>query len=453
MKNRSVRTQISASPGHAKDHALYFFAEDGLGALNLQPAAGTGRWPIESIVLRQVTVQHAAEQLEARRATLPPAGLEMLSTLNSLAMLYKANAQHDKAEPICEQILEASRKRYGEAHRDTMAAAAELGVTSLKMHHADRGQQLLRQVGDWCLAQPAGDQVAAALANIALPPLIASYHETAKQALAREWEAKLNALKQSDGSWQWEIERQLTAITRELASVTDAPPRAKLLKSRGMQKLKLSRFEEADADFQQSLELDQKDDFLKYQHACLLAYLGNSDPWAQYCNTLLNGQLPAVVVSRTAKACLLLDPPAADPKKLLAMTEQAIAQAATAKTVPSTVAWYHHTHALALYRTGNFTACLAAIDKSEEIKPIPVEREPISKLLRAMALHRMGRHEQATAAFDQGINLIERKLSPLHTFDTEKSGIENWLVAQIFRRQAETLFRAPSTNPATNTSR
>jgi tetratricopeptide (TPR) repeat protein len=68
--------------------------------------------------------------------------------MNNLAMLYQAQAQFAKAEPLFREALEKTRKRHGEAAAPTAAALASLGLNLLQQKKYADAEPVLRE----CLA-------------------------------------------------------------------------------------------------------------------------------------------------------------------------------------------------------------------------------------------------------------------------------------------------------------
>jgi len=59
-----------------------------------------------------------------------------------------------------------------------------------------------------------------------------------------------------------------------------------------------------------------------------------------------------------------------------------------------------------------------------------------------IAGHRLGQPAEAKAALDEGIVLLDKQVPPPRQYnDAIGGGVENWLVCQILRREAEALLR------------
>lgn len=65
--------------------------------------------------------------LEARERTLGKEHPFTLTTMNSLALLYKAQGSYREAEPLYKRSLEASERTLGREHPFTLATAKSLG--------------------------------------------------------------------------------------------------------------------------------------------------------------------------------------------------------------------------------------------------------------------------------------------------------------------------------------
>merc|ERR1740124_1394120 len=81
------------------------------------------------------------EVLEATRATLGSRHQKTLATINNLGILLKVKGDLAAAEPLCREALEVQRETLGNRHPSTLTSIGNLGL-------------LLRAKGDLATAEP-----------------------------------------------------------------------------------------------------------------------------------------------------------------------------------------------------------------------------------------------------------------------------------------------------------
>jgi tetratricopeptide (TPR) repeat protein len=199
------------------------------------------------------------------------------------------------------------------------------------------------------------------------------------------------------------------------------------------------KFKEAAAGFAHAIELNPADNWNWYYEGCLLAYLRDREAYAANCRAMLGrwgGTADPELAERTAKTCLLL-PGAADPQQLLSLTEGAVAKAST----PDLLTWFRMAKSLSLYRCGDYRGCAQLVElcKREQDRD-NAPRTATCDLLLAMSNQRLGESASAEAVLDRAEQRIERDLPKPGRGDLS-SGLENWLVCQTLRREAEALIR------------
>jgi tetratricopeptide (TPR) repeat protein len=153
---------------------------------------------------------------------------------------------------------------------------------------------------------------------------------------------------------------------------------------------------------------------------------------------------------QTLSACLLSPQPVADSNELLRLANGLV----TSSTVqPSPV---RHGRGLAAYRTGDWEGALQWCAESRELIPpyhIHDQLPPndasyaLNFIVEAMALHQLGRTDEAKTAYDAAIKKMQ-KVYPL--VETGHVGLgkdwRTWEYLELLRREAAALLQIPTTN-------
>jgi hypothetical protein len=142
-----------------------------------------------------------------------------------------------------------------------------------------------------------------------------------------------------------------------------------------------------------------------------------------------------MIAERTAKACLLL--PLGGPEQDAAcdLADRAVALARGHWVEP----WAEATRGLAAYRREQFADALAWADRCLAQGPGDWNRELPAHLVRAMALSRLGRLEEAGAARARASDLYRTNVaSPGGR--AEGGDWHDQLICEILRREAEAYF-------------
>ena len=68
----------------------------------------------------------AIKTLNSRRQVLPDKHIDILESVNDLAVLYKEQGDYDKAEPLLLEALEGRRLKLGDTHPHTLESLNNL---------------------------------------------------------------------------------------------------------------------------------------------------------------------------------------------------------------------------------------------------------------------------------------------------------------------------------------
>jgi len=228
------------------------------------------------------------------------------------------------------------------------------------------------------------------------------------------------------------------------ADVAEAPPLAplredaKALSARAAQYARHGQFSQAAADYEKAIQIDPSDLWRWYYRGCLAAYMGDENAYRRTCKGMFQrfaASSDPTTRDRTAKTCCALENCGVDPKEILAL----------AQTLPDDgggnadfIAWFSMCKGMALYRTGQYQQAIDMLQRAHTPDLMP--RSPTVLLVQAMAQWRAGQHAEAQSTLRQATQRLDSSL-PKAGIDDLGTGIENWLMCQTLRRQAEMLVQ------------
>jgi tetratricopeptide (TPR) repeat protein len=139
-----------------------------------------------------------------------------------------------------------------------------------------------------------------------------------------------------------------------------------------------------------------------------------------------------MIAERTAKACLLL--PLGGPEQVAAcdLADRAVALARGHWIEP----WAEATRGLAAYRREDFADAVAWADRCLARGPGDWNRELPAHLVRALALGRLGRRDEARAALARASDLYRTKVASQGGL-ADGGGWHDRVVCEVLRREAE----------------
>jgi tetratricopeptide (TPR) repeat protein len=245
-----------------------------------------------------------------------------------------------------------------------------------------------------------------------------------------------------------ELAEALAKATKAIADKPDDPhpyaDRAILYASDG-------RFGDALNDFIAADAIDATDGMHIYRIACLRLYLGDVPGYRRDCQQMLGRYASSTVpglAQRVAKTCLLAPDASTDSGELLAIIDRTLAADTQEDKANSYYQWHLLSKGIGEFRSGRFEPAIEWLGK---VHPLNAARDSTVDFFLAMAHHRLGHAEEARDALSKGVKLIDHWLPTYPTVSGEEtSGIENWLICQIMRREAEGLIEGrPAVLPAT----
>jgi serine/threonine protein kinase/tetratricopeptide (TPR) repeat protein len=230
------------------------------------------------------------------------------------------------------------------------------------------------------------------------------------------------------------LQDELQELEKSLARMTND---ASVLAARGQALARLGRFEDALRDYDRAIELgkvnplDPSKHSWWYERACLRLYLGDDRLYRAECRLMLDrfGKTRhPTIADHLVKACLLTSKPAGDLPALASLLDN---------VWPSSIL-LAQTRGLLRYRAGDFPG---AIEWFRKIQPKSADSHgPTADFYLAMAQHRVGREYDARRTLKRAIESIEKPIYRPGEGDLGFAGLDNWLICQIARREAEALM-------------
>ena len=366
------------------------------------------------------------ESLRIRRKALGDEHPLLATNLENIGLALQGQSDLDGAEKAFREAIDIERKVLGDDHPYTANALWSLGsVLQAKDDLAGAEQAFREAVRVWRTnpdvrhsdmlfrTRSAGPAALHGLVNV----LRAKGDFAGAAAAAR------------DGA-----EVVLARAEKSLASGYETPA---LLGEHGEALARLGRFRPALDDYDRAIGLDPTEQLWWFQRACLRLYLGETERYREECRQMVarfaGSQVPEVS-ERVVKACLLTREPVGELPALASMVEQSLVQEAGHWGQP----WFRQTKGLFLYRCGDYNGALEWLAKSEA--GFKADQWHALEFYSAMAHQRLGNRDEARRALARGLERTEKLLFREGEGDLGLRGLENWLICQIARQEAERLI-------------
>jgi tetratricopeptide (TPR) repeat protein len=334
----------------------------------------------------------AADQFAASRALYARhRGLddpETLTSMNGLASSYYNLGRHPEALELFEETLARRKARLGPGHPDTLMSVNNLANSYRTLGRLAEALKLLEEALARQKARLGPDH----------PDTLSSMHVLANNylALGRKDEALLL--------------HEATLALRRARLGPDHPDTLWSMHGLASSYRALGRWDEALAAYRRATALgtDLHD---TWNHAATLwARNGDRAGYRDHCRRMLDRFGPTtdlMIAERTAKACLLL--PQGRPEQDVAcdLADRAVAMAQGHWVRP----WAEATRGWAAYRREHFADAVAWADRCLAQGPGDWNRELPAHLVRALALGRLGRRDEAGAARARASELYRTKVA------------------------------------------
>ena len=366
------------------------------------------------------------QALAMQKKFLPPGHPDIAHTLYNLGAVLLDAGKPGEAKPFVEESLAIKRNVLGPDHPDMESGLALLRDVLLSMEDWTDLEPVLRERYSWESKyhpnEPDLDDL--------------QYLVRAGTALA-----KPDQIKSWHGQLQVAIARKIASLSQQ---VIQRPSAAGPLEERAYIEAKFGRFRDAADDFGKASQLDPQEHTNWYLRGCLLAYLGDEAQYHATCDAMLKrfgGSSDPSSLDRTAKTCLLLpgvgqSSQATDPLDLADRALQAAGDDSNKR------AWFSLCKGMALYRHARYEASIQSLEQA--LEPVEVSRHAMAEMFLAMAHHRLGQTELASANLSSGKRELNSSFHNAEDGDASIYGLEDWLMYQIARREAEALCSEPS---------
>ncbi len=232
-----------------------------------------------------------------------------------------------------------------------------------------------------------------------------------------------------------------------IRDISDGKTTAATFRDRANARARLGRVRESIDDYVKATEMDPDDHFAWYTRACALAYLGEKDQYRETCKFMMEKfahSEDAQTVDQVTKSGLLIPSAYSEPAAALKNFDRALAKGG------QWVMWFQMGKALAEYRSGpdHFQAAEELIEAAQPKHAVIGVGGITCNLIRSMIAFRKG----DTANANRYLNLAENSLNSLGNkpgvHDMGNGGIEDRMICEILRREAEAMIKGPTTAPA-----
>jgi tetratricopeptide (TPR) repeat protein len=216
-------------------------------------------------------------------------------------------------------------------------------------------------------------------------------------------------------------ERLQNAISRKLSDLQEQmdrrPSDAGPIEERASIEGRFGRFRGAADDFGKAIALDPERHDNWYYRVCLLAYLGDDNEYRTACHDMLKrfgGASDVDIIDRTANRAL-----------------QIVGDDTNKR------AWMNLCKGMALYRRGQYAASVQSLEVA--LEPMNIGRHSMAELFLAMAHQQLGKADLARADLESAKQMMDRDFHNAEDGDASLDGLENWLMIQVARAQAEAI--------------
>jgi serine/threonine protein kinase len=242
----------------------------------------------------------------------------------------------------------------------------------------------------------------------------------------------------------WEIGMARRILREHPESMTQAYTLAHALGRRG-------RFEESAAVLGKAIPPDPVSDLPWYIQACMLAHLRERIGYEAVCVAMVGRfgeSTDPAVCRRVAMGCLIAaEPPTS---QQVQRARELIERARGAESAAGRGFWERMVDGLLDYRSGQFEQAAAGLGLS--LSGCPEDAYALraaTEMYLAMTQSSLRQEAEALATFRHARMLMEAHLGRPSLDDLGPGGLENWLIAQVARREAEGLFvgKLPSDRP------
>ncbi len=205
----------------------------------------------------------------------------------------------------------------------------------------------------------------------------------------------------------------------------------------------IGRFPQMAADLDKLVTINPNDQVLCMTDACVHLFLGEKSAYRDMCRRMLQRfgkESDPRVHDKIAKTCLAAPDAVSDMSPILKMARENASPQVLDKdpAARDLVGFFKLCAGMAEYRAANYQAALDQLDSTTE-SHLTIEPRATALCYRAMAMFRLGQPQQARAELDRAAPIFQKISAPDADWIEEDSSIQDWLIFQITRREAEAL--------------
>jgi tetratricopeptide (TPR) repeat protein/tRNA A-37 threonylcarbamoyl transferase component Bud32 len=345
-------------------------------------------------------------------ARLGPDHPDTLRTTNGLAISYAALGRRAEALKLLEETLARYKATLGRDDPDTLGSMANLAHSHYVMGRRAEALKLWEEV------------LARRKATLGLdhPDTLRTMHNLAHSYAAQGRHAEALELSEE------------TLARRKATLGASHPDTLGSMGYLGGSYAALGRWDEALAACDRAIALGSVDHRTWTYAAILWARTGDRAGYRAHCRRMLDRfgrTTDPVIAERTAKACLIVPLGGPEQEAACDLADRGVARAQGHWVQ----AWAEATRGLAAYRRAQFADAVAWTDRCLARGPGDWNRELPSHLVRAMALSRLGRLDEAGAALVGASDLYRTKVAS----PGGRAEGDGWLdreICEVLRREA-----------------
>jgi serine/threonine protein kinase len=368
---------------------------------------------------------HMYQRLEAAHEVPPESVARAHEHLGSL--FISAN-RLDDAEPELRKSLELYRAT---PNPDPMGLGSTLG---------DLGMLLARKNDNG----PAEAMLIESLDNWKKVPHYESWVAFDIAAIAQTLERFHESRGDKAGALPYARQYYLIQIAHISMGIAANPNDTSFLRGRAIMYGHVGQFDKMADDLDRLIQFTPGDHMLYMEAACTRLYLGQTEKYRDLCKRMLQrfAAFPdARIHDRVAKTCLT-GPHSIDDIRPVIGIARANIDPAYLKTVPGrgdVEALFRLCAAMAEYRGENYQQCLDLLNEDTQRK-IGIEPRATALLFRAMAYRKLKQETEANTELGRALPLFNRMPSPAADVIDPTDTMQDWLIAQAVRREAESLL-------------
>jgi tetratricopeptide (TPR) repeat protein len=339
-----------------------------------------------------------------------------------------ADGQNDAAEPLLRGSIEIYRATKSTDSQGMASALGDLGTLLLRKGNSPEAEPLLRESLEMWEKVPDYQSILSYDVAAIAQSLWHLHERRGDDAGAKPFIRQYLLI-------------QLAHIGMGLAA---SPNDSTFLRQHAIVSADVGKFDRMAADVDKLIRLTPDDHLLYMQTACVHLYIGDVAGYRDLCGKMLQrfgNSTDARVHDRIAKTCLAGADSMNDLIPVVEMARTNI-KPEVLKSVPAAgevAGLFRLCAGMAEYRTGNYQGALDDLDSATEPR-LSIEPRATAVLFRAMAMYRLHQADAARAELERAGEMFKKISSPDADVVEADATIQDWLICQVVRREAEGLI-------------